>query len=305
MEQWHQILTDGGIGDLICCLVAVDWNIKNYPNIKFNVWVPDYLFWFTRHVLTKGAVIRPFSKAKEEFDPKVLGMTTEWCTNHTCIRTHPVDYGFHMLSDRHIYDLNEKNYLQIKADKIDISYFDLPEKYIVFAATGIEPVRTMPVNTANLLIKYVLDKGYIPIFVGKEKSNCGFKDFEINSKTIPLNFDKGINLINKTSILETAKIIHGAKAYIGMDCGITHIAGCTDVEIICGYTASSPIHVAPIRQGSQTYKFQAIEPDPHKNKYFQTWSSFKKGNFQKFEGWQEVIASMTPDKFISALEKII
>lgn len=305
MEQWHQILTDGGMGDLVCCLVAVDYNIRHHPKVKFNVWVPDYLFWFAKHVLTKGSVIRPFSDAKEKFDHKVFGMTTEWCTNHTCIRTHPVDYGFHMLADRHEYNLNEKNYLQIKPDLIDISHFGLPKKYIAIGSTGVEPVRTMPVATANSIIDYANDKGITPVFLGKESSECGFKDFAIKAKPLIINYDKGINLLNQTTLLESAKIINGSKAFVGMDGGLAHVAGCTDAQIVCGYTASNPNHVAPIRMGSQCYKFQAIEPDNHlPNRYFQTYSSFKKGNFQKFEGWEDVVASMTADKFINALDKI-
>lgn len=283
----------------------MDWNIKHHKNVKFNVWVPDYLFWFARHVLTKGANIRPFSKAKEEFDHKVLGMTTEWCTNHTCIRTHAVDYGFHMLADRHVYDLNEKNYLQIRAEKIDVTSFDLPEKYVTICATGVEPVRTMPTETANSIIDYVLDKGYTPVFLGKESSDCGFKDFAIKSKPIELNYSKGLNLVNKTTLLESAKIINESKAYIGMDGGLSHVAGCTDTEIVCGYTASHPSHVAPIRKGSQTYKFYPILPDPHPHAFYQTHSSFKKGNFQKFDGWEEVVGSMKSEKFLSALERIL
>lgn len=306
MEQWHQILTDGGMGDLIGCLVAVDYNIKNYPNIKFNVWVPDYLFWFAKHVLTPGSTIRPFSKAKEEFRKDVMGMTTEWCTNHTCIRTHPVDYGFHMLSDRHVYDLNEKNYLQIKADNIDISDLDLPKEYVVIASTGVEPVRTMPIDTANTLIDYVLEKGFVPVFLGKEESDCGFNEFKIKAKPLELNYSKGINLINKTNLLQSAKIIHESKAYIGMDGGLTHLAGCTNAFIIAGYTASNPNHVAPIRKGSQTYKFIPIEPEKElPNRYFQTYSSFKKGNFQRFEGWEAIKTSMTASKFIKALENVL
>lgn len=306
MDQWHQILTDGGMGDLICCLVAVDYNIRTYTNVHFHVWVPDYLLEFAKHVLSPGGTTRPFSKAQAKFNPNILGMTTEWCTNHTCIRTHPVDYGFHMLSDRHVYDLNEKNYLQIKPDKIPLARINLPNRYVVIACTGIEPVRTMPIQTANDIIDYVIQKDYVPVFLGKEESKCGFKDLAIKATPLELNYSKGLNLLNKTDLLESAKIIYGAKAYVGMDGGLTHLAGCTDTSIICGYTASNPNHIAPIRRGSQTYKFSAIEPDKTlTNRYYQTYSSFKKGNFQRFEGWEAVNASMTSQKFISALEKVL
>ncbi len=233
-------------------------------------------------------------------------MSTAWVTDHTAIRTHPVDYGFHMLSDRHEYDLNNKNYLQIHPEFINISKFDLPEKYVVISATGVEPVRTLPVDTANKIIDYVLDKGYTPVFLGKQESDCGVGGLKIKADVIPLNHHKGVNLINLTSLLESAKMIHEAKVYVGMDGGLTHVAGCTNVDIICGFTASNPNHVAPIRNGSQSYKFTAIEPDSGiRNRYYQTYSGFKKGNFQRFEGWELVKQSMTPEKFITALEKIL
>lgn len=306
MFQFHNIVTDGGAGDLICCLVAVDYNIRTFKEVQFQVWVPDYLLDFAKHVLSPGGVIRPFSKAKAKFNNQIEGMSTEWCTTHTCIRTHPVDYGFHMLSDRHEYDMSKKNYLQIEPEKIDIKRFKLPSKYIVLSATGVEPVRTMPIETANAIISWALDKEITPVFLGKELSDCGFKDFKIKADVIPLNYSKGLNLINKTSMLESAKIIHESIAYVGMDGGLTHVAGCTDAYIICGYTASNPNHVAPIRMGSQTYKFIPIEPDEDiPNRYYQTYSSFKKGNFQKFEGWEKVKESMTPEKFMSALERIL
>lgn len=294
------------MGDLVCELVAVDWNIRHFPNIKFHVWVPDYLLEFAIHVLPKGSKVRPFSKAKSKFRHDILGMTTEWCTNHTCIRTHPVDYGFHMLCDRHVYDLNEKNYLQIRPEEIVLKRFKLPESYIVIGSTGVEPIRTMPVETANEIIYWARSKNITPVFLGKESSDCGFNDFKIKAETIPLRYSAGLNLVNKTSLLESAAIIQGSKAFVGMDGGLAHVAGCTDSQIVCGFTASSPTHVAPIRNGSQSYKFQAIEPDERlPNRYFQTFSSFRKGNFQKFEGWEKVKASMTPDKFIAALEKVV
>lgn len=211
-----------------------------------------------------------------------------------------------MLADRHVYDLNEKNYLQIKPEFIDITEFNLPKNYVVIAATGVEPVRTMPVETANSIIDYVISKGITPVFLGKEDSNCGIGSHAIKAKPIPLNYHKGVNLINLTTLLESAKIIHESKAYVGMDGGLSHVAGCTDANIITGYTASNPNHVAPIRKGSQTYRFQAVEPDNGlRNRYFQTYSGFKKGNFQRFEGWEQVKASMTAEKFIKCLEVVL
>lgn len=303
--EFHQILTDGGAGDLICELVAVDWNIKHHPHVHFHVWVPDYLLEFAKHVLP-GQTVRPFSEAKSKFRNDIPGMTTEWCTNHTAMRTHPVDYGFHMLSDRHIYDLNQKNYLQINPERIKLN-FDLPKEYVVIQGTAAEPVKAMPATTINAISDYVREKDYTPVYLGKTESDTGFNGMKAKASVLQADFNKGLNLINKTSLLQAAKVISGAKCFLGMDGGLTHLAGHTDVEIVAGYTLVDPVHVAPIRKGSQTYKFHPVEPDLNvPNRYYQTWhSGFMKGDFRVFPGWENVVANMTPDKFLKELGKIL
>lgn len=303
--QWHQILTDGGMGDLICELVAVDYNIRQFKKVEFLVWVPDYMLDFARHVLPHKTKINPFSIAKIKFNDEILGTTTEWCTPHTCMRTHPVDYGFHMLSDRHLYDINQKNYLQIRPKEIS-NKFDLPQDYIVLASAAAEPVKEMPIETANSVIDFCLQHNYTPVFLGKERSECGLNNLVVKAKPIKLNYNKGINLLNKTDLLQASLIMSKAKVVIGMDGGLIHLAGCTQAEIIAGYTLVDPIHVAPIRHGTQTFKFQAVEPDLDiENRYFQTYGGFSKGDYRKFPGWEKVIANMTPDKFIKALDKVL
>lgn len=304
-ENYHLVLTDGGAGDLICELVAVDYNIRNFPATKFHVWVPDYLLDFARHVLPKNQLIRPFSQGETSFRHDIEGNTTEWCTRHTPMRTHPVDYGFHMLSDRHVYNLNQKNYLQIRPEEISFKNPVLP--YICIAATAAEPCKAFTPEDLNKIVDWICAKGFAPVFMGKEESKCGFKDFTIEAEIINIDVSsRGYNLINQTNLLQAAKVISGAAAFVGMDGGLVHLAGCTDVEIVAGYSLVDPIHVAPIRNGSQAYKFRAVEPEIFiHNRYFQTYSNFVKGDYRQFPGWQKVVKSLTAEKFIRKLEEVL
>ncbi len=306
-EQVNVLIKDGGLGDLLCSLVAVDYNIKNCSDVEFLVWVPDHMVDLTKHVLTPGAIIRGYSKAKHKYNDKLAGVTTGWNTSHTPMRTHPVDFGFHMLSDTHIYDLNQKNYLKIKPDEIDISRFDIPEKYVIVPVGAVCSVKAFPIETANAIVDFIISKGYTPVFLGKEKAESGVENIRIEAKLINIDYSKGVNLVNRTNLLESAKLIHNAKAIVGMDGGLIHLAGYTDTNIICGYTLVSPVHVAPIRNGSQTYKFEAVEPDEHiPNRYYQTKTNFNYDeDMRYFKGWEEVVKSMTPEKFIKALEKVL
>ncbi len=259
------------------------------------------------HVLPPKTSVMPFSSAGSDFNPAGEGRTTQWFEHgHTPMRTHPVDYGFHMLVDKHVSNMDEKNYLKVKPKEINVKKFDLPEKYVCIASTAAEPVKALPPMVLNEIVDYVIQKGFIPVFLGKEESDCGFKDFKVRSKIIPIDYSKGVNLINKTNLLEAARVISGASMYIGMDSGLTHLAGFTDTFIIAGYSLVSPEHVAPIRKASQAYKFLAVEPDVNvPNRYFQTENSFYQGDYRIFPGWEAVVNSLTADKFIKNIDVVL
>ncbi len=300
------ILTDGGMGDLLCQLVAVDYLHVHEPRMEFKVWVPDNILTFAQHVLPK-AKIYPFSIADKKFDGTQLGRTSQWFEHgHTPMRTHPVDYGLHMLADRHIYDITKKNYLKIRQNEVDLSSFNLPDKYVCIVATATEPIKTMPIDTLNSISEYVISKGYTPVYIGREKALCGIKDFAVKATISPGDFTQGVNLINKTDTLEAAAVMANAMAVVGMDGGLIHVAGFTDTCIIAGYTLVDPTHVAPIRNNSQTHKFYAVEPNVLlRNRYFQTYNNFYQGDYRTFPGWEKIVADMTPDKFIEQLKKIL
>lgn len=300
------LLSDGGMGDLVCSLVAVNYNIQHYNNVQCLVWVPDYLHDLAKHLLP-GSSVRPFSEAKEKYNNSLPGVSTKWTSFHTPMRTHPVDYGFHMLTDKHIYNLEEKNYLQIRPEKIKLNKFNLPEKFVVLTCAAAVPVKEMPIQTMNDLIDYVISKGYIPVFLGKSNADLGAYELAIKSNVIQVDYSKGINLLDNTTLLEAAGIMSKAKAVVGMDGGLIHTAGCTDTIIVAGYTIASPSHLAPIRKGTQTYKFHAVEPDMDiPNRYYQTLTNFNYNeDLRYFPGWEKVIANMTSNKFITVLESIL
>lgn len=301
------LISDGGMGDLLCSLVAVNYNVKNYLDIQFLVWVPDYMLDIAKHLL-KGTSVRSYTQAKTKYNNTLSGITTAWNRSfHTPMRTHPVDYGFHVLTDKHIYNLNEKNYLQIRLNEIKLTKFQLPEKYVVLIASAAERVKEMPVNTMNELIDYVVSKGYIPVFLGKTIAETGVEGMKIKANEIDADYSKGINFLNKTNLLEASGIMSKAKAVIGMDGGLIHLAGSTDTYIVASYTLASPVHLAPIRNGSQTYKYFAIEPDLDvPNRYYQTNTNFNYDeDLRYFPGWKNVVKNITSDKFIKVLDNIL
>lgn len=292
------ILTDGGMGDLVCQLVAVNYLINNNPKIKFEVWLPDYLHKFALHVLPSKSQVFPFSKANKHFKPDLNGRTTQWFEHgHTPMRTHPIDYGFHMLADRHIYNEAEKAYLKIRPKSINLKAFNLPKKYVALQVCYAEPVKTMKQETLAAIIHFIISRGYTPVFIGKTESTTGFKDMSV--KAMPLKYDKsvGIDLVDKCDLLQSAAVIAGAAYFVGMDSGLVHLAGFTNTPIIAGYTLVDPIHAMPFT--SRVYPIEPPLDTP--NRYFQTKQSFYDGDYRTFPGWEDVKDSLSTDEFIAAL----
>ena len=299
--QFTLLLTDAGMGDMVGYLVAVNYLIKTFNHIQFNIWVPDYLYQFAQHVLPPGSEVFKFS-GKAKLDPNVPGLSTAWNGIHTPMRTHPVDYAFHVLADRHEYNLENKNYLQITPTLINTKRFKLPENYACIVTTAAEPCKALPPEVLNGIADHVIQKGLTPVFLGKEIVNTGFNDLAITATTISVDYSKGINLVNKTSMLEAAKIMGESQIVIGMDSGLIHLAGCTDTRIIAGYSLVDPIHIAPIRKASQSYKFLAVEPDLDiENRYYQTNNNFKAEDYRSFP-YKEVIQNLTLDKWLKAID---
>ena len=307
-ENINMNIVDGGLGDMIGYLVAADYNIRNYPHVQFHVWVPDFLLDLAKHVLPKGSLVRPFSKAKHKYNEKLPGITTAWTSFHTPMRTHPVDYGFHMLTDKHIYDISQKNYLQIRPDEIDLNRFKLPKKYVVICSAAAAKVKEMPINTFNSIVDYTLQKGYQPVFLGKRVSETGVEGLKITADPIEADYSKGIDLLDKTNLLEAAAIMSKARCVIGMDGGLIHLAGMTMAPIIAGYTFADPEHLMPIRYDFIGYNVHPIVPDENKCRFCQTNSNFVFGiDFRDcFKNKDyECQKDMTAKKFIEKMDKVL
>jgi ADP-heptose:LPS heptosyltransferase len=305
------LVSDGGMGDLICSLVAVDYILRKYSWVNLLIWVPDYMLDFAKNVLPENAIVRNYTEAKKKYDDKRTGISTQWNGRHSPMRIHPVDYAFHIMLDEHV-DYPEKNYLKIKADKIDITKFTLPEKYVVIGIGSVFKVKELPSETANEVAKFCIQKGYTPVFVGKEESEVGAgPDKGVKRANIVkgVDYSLGINLVNKTSLTELGKIIQGAKAYVGCDGGNVHIAGCTETPIVVGYTfIDGKAHNVPIRNNTLGYNCYVVEPDASlacrfcqtkMNFVYQHW--FPNCYYKDFK----CLDHMTPARFNAHLEKIL
>ena len=265
------MIADGGMGDHLCYLVVADYIVKNIYWVKPFIWVPDYLYEFAKNVLPKEAKVNTFTNGAKYYNEKLLGISTGWSDyGHTPMRIHPIDYAAHRLIDSDL-TIEQKNYLRFNPEGIDVSKYKLPEKYVVISVGVTTKTKELPKEVVQQIVDYVIEKGYTPVFLGKSASDLGYEGKAIKANMAEIDYNKGIDLRNQTSLTESAAVIAGAKAIVGMEGGLTHLAGSTDTPIIAGYSIVSPEQMMPIRNYIKGYNvFPVIAEASLECRYCQT-----------------------------------
>lgn len=253
------VLMNGGVGDHVSgSLVAISYMVKRYPWIEFLVWAPDFLVEFGRNVLP-GVSIHGYSEMEAKgYNPDLPTKTTAWDGTVSPMKIHCADYAFLKLCDE-LPAVEHKNSLRVNFKPISIKQFNLPKKYVVLTTMSTVGVRAWPADSVYRVVSYVKSKGYTPVFVGQEKTPSGGA-FTIEGKAA-VDFSTGLNLVNRTSLLQVAKIMQGAAAVVGVDNGLLHVAACTDVSIVAGYTTVAPEIRAPIRADTVGLNWYPVVPD--------------------------------------------
>lgn len=300
------LLNTGGIGDNIAALPAMQFIRKNYPWVTPYLYVPDYFLPVARNMIP-DMVIRPFSKGEKMFNGSWIGRQT-LLKGHDSLATHLVDYNFHALCNRQVPDA-DKNYLSLNLNWIHTEKFKLPKDYVCIATGYTAPIRKFPGHTVNEIVDYLAKRNIAVVFLGSKQAETGGSVSDIISNfPLDVDYSKGINLVDKTSLLEAGKIIAGSKALVAVDCGLMHIAGCTEAPIIGGYTSVDPVMRMPYRHDKLGWNVYKVEPpNSEPEKYFQSQLDFIYNKDFKFS-WLEnenLVNSLTAQMFIEQLEKVL
>lgn len=301
------ILMDGGVGDHMASLVAIDYVVTNYAWIKPLIWVPDYMLDFSRHVLPSKALVRNYSAMQAYYNEKLPTKTTKWDGVMSPMKIHCLDYAFLKLCDENP-PIEAKNYLKIRPNAIDTDSFKLSDKYVVITTGYTAKVREFKAKYINEVAAYVKGKGYMPVFLGQTKTETGASHIIEGNFDADINFNIGLNLVNKTTLLEAAKIMGNATAVVGIDNGLLHVAGCTDVAILGGFTTVSPRIRMPVRHNVLGWNYYPIVSGQGKGCNFcQEKTNFLYGHDYRECLYKDDICTeqMTADKFIEYLKEML
>lgn len=299
------ILMNGGLGDHIASLTVIDYINKKYSWVTILLWMPDFLVEFAKNVLPDVKNIRAYSEMKGRYEPSKPTKTTEWDGKTSPMKIHLVDYAFLKLCDENP-DITHKNYLKI--DRSKIQTHDLPKDYVVITTGYTAKVREFPAQSINEIAKYVKSKGYAVVFLGQKQTKTGAQHIIKGEFDKEIDFTAGIDMIDKTTLLQAAVIMDDAKVVLGVDNGLIHLAGCTNTRIIAGFTTVSPNIRLPIRNNILGWNCDSVVPDDNLEcRFCQEKTNFLYGHDYTKCIYKDNLCTthMSSIKFINYLEKFL
>lgn len=142
---------------------------------------------------------------------------------------------------------SEMAYLQL--DPIDVSSFNLPEKYVVVTTGFTSSTRAWNAKSVKDTTDYIVSKGYTPVYLGKSLTESFITKTkqEVIKGNFVGDYSNGINLIDRTNLFEAHAIMANAACVVGLDNGLLHLAAMSDVPIVYGFTTVLPEHRLPYR----------------------------------------------------------
>ena len=286
-------------------MTAIKYIKEQCSHIELKLFVPDFFLEVAKN-LVPNMSINPFSK-KYKFN-KDLGTLKTDCLQHDTLGTHLVDNAFHVLVNKQV-SIEHKNYVKLNTKKIKIDKFNLPSKYVVVCTGFTAPVREWIPSSINGTVDYIKSKGYKVVFLGNKVTPViGCADDIIGKFNLEVDYSKGMSLIDKTTLLEAGAIIGASCGIIGNDNGLLHLAGCTEVPIVGGFTSVNPSVRMPYRHNILGWNFYPVVPEESLECRFcqSDIPLYYNFNFtQCLYGDRLCTKQLTADKFIEQLEKFL
>lgn len=311
-QELYVTFDNGGYGDHIASLPAIKYILDKHPQVDLTLWVPSFVKILARKSLpeSKNLAIRTFDEVKQ-FAKENVPVKKFAGNPYTNLGSHMTEHAFDIIVNSRPDNPNDYNYLPINTKGVYLNKFNLPDKYIILPTGFTASVREFRPTVVNNLIDYILGKGYTPVFLGKSSSveKSDTTKAILGQFSQEINYDKGINLIDKTDMLETVKIIKGAKTIVGLDNGLIHLACTTDLPVVCGFSSVKSGHRAPYRHGIKGWNFYPVELSREELactgcQSNMTCTFLKDFRFCFYEDYK-CLELLTSDRYAKELEKIL
>lgn len=260
-RNFNFTLHQGGLGDLLGQLPAIKYVADKHPYIIINLWVHSYAVDLCKKIFNKYEQIKvlDLSKYKGTYNDD-LPARSPYAHKIGNLSMHITNHAFLTIAGREI-ENEYKNY--IKLDPIDITSFNLPEKYAVVTTGFTSPTRAWNAKSVKETTDYLVSCGYTPVYIGKSLTESFITETknEVIIGNFQADYSNGINLIDKTDLFQAHSIIANSKVALGLDNGLVpHLAAMTDVPIIAAFTTVDPLHRLPYRNNILGYNCHTVTP---------------------------------------------
>ena len=309
------IINAGALGDTIAALPALKWVIENiFTDGKYQIMVHDYLRPLFYFVPEENIIY--FGIGKELKEPHIVVHFYDVISTDTGpsaalnpLRLSLTDYSSIKLLGL-LLEPKDKNYIQLPLKDVDIGKFGFTTdgvcRYACILTTSLHKNRSMPRTEIYRIANYLIKQNITPVFMGKSTRIINTFGATPKYGTSPPAKEGMIDLVDKTTILEAAKIMGNAMMVIGADTGLIHLAATTDVPIICGYTTVAPELRMPHRHNELGWNLIPISPPKEECRYCSSALFLNSVDFNEcLKQDTSCIDSMNSENFIAAIDQVL
>ena len=313
LDAFCFMLNTFAMGDVIAAVPVIKYMIDNFYTTPESYKVCLKLCFRDLFPFVPDENIIDFDK-KDNFwgiPPTMAVGTLNRKNEPRLVRTTPKSihlstYASLVFADR-IIPLEELNYVDIPTSpevNIALDRFGIDfAKSVILVSSYRDETRMWRTESMLATALWIKEKGFIPVFVGKTDMDLSLPDAQRPKSALPNDLTKyGVDLRNKTSLLDLVAIFKRARAVCGVDSGPIHLAGTTSVPIICGYTSVAPEIRIPTRKEGKTYALTADIPCIScESRWRSNYWNFENCYFQHAECSKQ----LTADRFIRVLNQIL
>lgn len=253
------LFMNGGMGDYLTWLRPIQWLCERATWIEGTVICPTYfkeiMDYFLKPFPTWRYADYPAIDSIPNFkDVPFRGPVELARESLNATGAHLATCGWVYFTNKEKAPLGYENYAQFERKFLESIEFPREAgslntgKYAVLTTGITTDSRQVPDGAWNPIISHLKSHGLTIVFLGKNEMQTGNASTVMTRWVEGIDYSTGIDLRDKTSLLEAAAIMHKAAVVVGHDNGLLHLAGCTpDVPIVFGYNIASPEHRRPLR----------------------------------------------------------
>lgn len=309
-QRINVAMNTGGLGDRLAQMPAVLYCLRENPHVTMDLWCPDYFVDLARHFLRcyeDRVDVIATDRANLLLDQTLpsVAFRNQYCTS---LRMHLVDNAFVIMNGVDV-EPKHKNYPKLRLDEIDTVKFNLePNTYVCLTPAFTSTTRQLPSNTYNEIATWIRARGLEVVWLGAQQAAIHGGQAPKSKHPDDIDYSVGIDLRDRTTLLEAGKLLALASCVLGLDSGLQHLAACSDVNIIVAYSMVAPEIRLPYRHGTLGWNCYVVEPEESLAcRYCQSSFHFLyQHDFRAcYTGTLDCVKQLTSTKFITQLEKAL